>query len=120
MICTHYYYYYYDKFKKSQVEEIKGNIIPYVRLSSSVLFVHSCVSLGSIYGMISKYIFRSSGQAEFSTPKQTFHGNQCPVFGLTHRPVSDSVNSNTSFRTDVKKYLQKYFETTKMWRRTVK
>jgi hypothetical protein len=25
------------------MEEIKGNIIPYVRLSSSVLFVHSCV-----------------------------------------------------------------------------
>ena len=25
------------------MEEIKGNIILYVRLSSSVLFVHSCV-----------------------------------------------------------------------------
>lgn len=71
--------------------------------------------------MISKYIFRFSGQAEFSTPRQTFHGSQCSVFGLTHRPVSDSVKRNISSRTEVKKkYLQKYFASTKMWRRTVK
>jgi hypothetical protein len=49
-------------------------------------------SLGCIYSIISKYTFRSSGQAEFSTPRQTFHGNQCSVFGPTHRPVSDSAN----------------------------
>lgn len=53
--------------------------------------------------MISKYIFRFSGQAEFSTPRQTFHGSQCSVFGLTHRPVSDSVKRNISSRTEVKK-----------------
>jgi hypothetical protein len=52
--------------------------------------------------MIPKYIFRSSGQAGFSTPRRTFHGNQRSVFGLTHRPVSDSVNRNTSSRTEVK------------------
>jgi hypothetical protein len=53
--------------------------------------------------MISKNTFTSSGQAEFSTPRQTLHGNQRSVFGLTHRPVSDSMNRNTPSRTVVKK-----------------